>query len=200
MTFQHLVRRLHLYLAMALLPWFLMYAVTSFAFAHHDFFASFYEGHQNWTPRFDKPYDGGIDAHSDEAARKAFASRVVEEHDLGCAPGVSPVRDRKVNVWCARFFSQVRVIYDVENKRLVAEDKNFRVDHFLTGLHARGGYHHDSVLHDLWAVIVDIVCLGFILWAATGIFMWWKLPRLRRWGAVALFGGIFAFVWFMIGL
>ena len=38
MTFSHFNRRLHLYLGLALLPWFFMYAISSVPFAHNQFF------------------------------------------------------------------------------------------------------------------------------------------------------------------
>ena len=38
MTFSHLNRRLHLYLGLALLPWFFMYGISSVPFAHNQFF------------------------------------------------------------------------------------------------------------------------------------------------------------------
>ena len=38
MTFPHFNRRLHLYLGLCLLPWFLMYGASSIPFAHGQFF------------------------------------------------------------------------------------------------------------------------------------------------------------------
>jgi len=38
MTFSHFNRRLHLYLGLALLPWFFMYGISSVPFAHNQFF------------------------------------------------------------------------------------------------------------------------------------------------------------------
>ena len=38
MSFSHINRRVHLYLGLALLPWFLMYGVSSVPFAHTQFF------------------------------------------------------------------------------------------------------------------------------------------------------------------
>ena len=38
MTFPHFNRRLHLYLGLALLPWFLMYGLSSVPFAHSQYF------------------------------------------------------------------------------------------------------------------------------------------------------------------
>ena len=38
MTYSHLNRRLHLYLGLALLPWFFMYGISSVPFAHSQYF------------------------------------------------------------------------------------------------------------------------------------------------------------------
>ena len=38
MTLSHINRRLHLYLGLALLPWFFMYGISSIPFAHTPFF------------------------------------------------------------------------------------------------------------------------------------------------------------------
>ena len=35
MTFSHVNRRVHLYLALALLPWFFMYGISSVPFVHN---------------------------------------------------------------------------------------------------------------------------------------------------------------------
>ncbi len=75
-----------------------------------------------------------------------------------------------------------------------------RWDNFLTGLHARGGFRQDGALNLIWAAIVDLVCLGFIIWVATGLYMWWNQPRLRRWGLMALVAGFTTFLGFMFGL
>ena len=40
---------------------------------------------------------------------------------------------------------------------------------------------------------VDVACLGIIMWVASGMIMWWRLPRLRTWGAIAVGGGILSF-------
>lgn len=59
MSFNHFNRRLHLYLAMFLLPWVLMYGLSSLPFSHHDFFEELYRGDgvSTWTTRFERSYD-----------------------------------------------------------------------------------------------------------------------------------------------
>ncbi len=63
-------------------------------------------------------------------------------------------------------------------------------------MHAKGGFEQGG-LHNLWAVIVDIVCFAMILWIITGIVMWWTLPFARMWGWVAFGSGIASFTWFV---
>jgi len=47
---------------------------------------------------------------------------------------------------------------------------------------------------------VDLVCLGFIVWIATGIYMWWQLRRTRSWGFLALGSGVLLFLVFLLAL
>ncbi|NJO20860.1 MAG: hypothetical protein HC838_13605 [Spirulinaceae cyanobacterium RM2_2_10] len=49
-------------------------------------------------------------------------------------------------------------------------------------------------MHDLWAVIVDLVCASFILWIASGLLIWWRSGQPRAWGLVALGAGVLSFV------
>jgi hypothetical protein len=200
MTFNYFARRLHLYLALSLLPWFLMYALSSMVLAHRGLFESVLSSENMWKPRFSKIYDGRIGPEADEDARKAFAKRVLDDHGLDCSFGVSPVRDGKINIWCVRFFHTMRVSYDPGSGILSADDKRFRVDDFLVNMHGRSGFQDESLLNDLWAIVVDLVSLGFLIWAATGIYLWWKLPRLRFYGTVSLTAGCATFIVFMITL
>ena len=207
MKFGHFNRRLHLYLAMALLPWFVMFAFSSLAFAHPNALEWMYpardvygEGNGNWETLSSESYQGGSDLTSSQAAREAFADRVVAERDLECSVWVSGMRGDQFEVRCVRFLSVQRITYNVRSSTLLAEEQRFRLDLFLTRLHARSGYPQDDALNTAWAIIVDVVCLAMILWVASGTYMWWKQPRLRRWGAVSLAAGIVTFLGFMVGL
>ena len=66
-------------------------------------------------------------------------------------------------------------------------------------MHIRAGFVQESFLSDLWAVVVDIVCVAFVLWVATGLYMWWLQSQTRRWGALALGAGCLSFFLFVIG-
>jgi hypothetical protein len=64
-------------------------------------------------------------------------------------------------------------------------------------MHARGGFEDERFFPFLWAAAVDLVCLAFLLWVASGLYMWWSLPGLRRWGGVAFLGGLGSFSLFL---
>jgi hypothetical protein len=92
------------------------------------------------------------------------------------------------------------VKYFVDQKKLTEEDRRFRWDHFLTGMHARGGFEQEGVLQRSWSIVVDLVCLAIVLWIATGLYMWWGVLGSRRWGLIALSAGMASFLLFTMRL
>lgn len=196
MTFSHFNRRLHLYLGLSLLPWFLLYGVSSIPFSHPKFFddREKAKGLPNWTPRMERSYDAAVPEGSE---LRPFGERIVRDLGLNGAWGIYRQGPDQINVYVYRPFTSTQVKYFPKEKKLVVEEKRFRWDHFFTGLHAKGGFEQDSLLQDSWGAVVDIVCLGFLLWIATGIYMWWQLRGSRAWGWVALAGGLLSFAFFI---
>ena len=80
------------------------------------------------------------------------------------------------------------------------KDRRFRWDHFLTGMHARGGFEQDGFLQDSWSAVVDLVSLGMIVWVGSGLYMWWGIPAHRRWGWLAIAAGTGSFLLFAVRL
>jgi hypothetical protein len=198
MTFHHITRRLHLYLGMFLLPWFFIYGLSSVVFNYGAVFKLLYrDGIPDWSVRFDRPYEISIPQDAD---LQEIGAQILKDNGLEGAFSTHRPNERQLNVYLFDFWSHTRLIYFVDQKRLLAEDRRFRWDHFLTGMHARGGFQQASFLHDAWAVTVDIVCVAIVLWIATGIYMWWKLPQTRWWGAIALGGGAISFLVFLVAL
>lgn len=198
MTFNHFNRRLHLYLALSLLPWFLMYGLSSIPFSHGALFQELYDdGVPQWTVRFERDYDRPV---PEDADLRSVGAAILKDVGLEGAFGVSRPNRRTLRIYLVSFREHTRLTYYVDQKLLKAEDKRFRWDHFFTTLHARGGFQQDSFLNDAWAVLVDLVCIGFLAWIASGIYMWWLLPQTRRWGSLALGGGAVAFLTFLLAL
>jgi hypothetical protein len=182
MTFSHLNRRVHLYLGLALLPWFFMYGISSVPFAHNQYFErrEAVRGLALWTLRATHDVDAAIPANSEDL--RAF--------------GAGRQSPTQVNVYVYSFWRSTQLKYFADQKRLTVEDRRFRWDHFLTGMHARGGFEQEALLVRSWSVVVDLVCAAIVLWIASGLYMWWGLPGSRRWGWLAIVTGTMAFVVF----
>jgi hypothetical protein len=191
MKFSHLNRRLHLYLGLSLLPWFVIYGVSSIPFSHPP------GGRPEWTPRFERPYELPVAPTAD---LREIGRAIVRDARVEGAYGAYRSAANRINVYVHTFWTATQITFDAEKKILKAEDRGFRWNYFLTGLHARGGFQQENILEDAWAVLVDIVSFGFILWVLTGLYMWWTLPGSRAWGAMALLAGIGSFgvfLWLM---
>ena len=201
MTFPHFNRRLHLYLGLALLPWFFMYGISSVPFAHNQFFErrDAARGLPLWTLRSERQLD--LDVPEDPDALRALGSRLLREAGIeGTNFGVYRQSENQVNVYSYSFWKSTQLKYFIDRRRLTVEDRRFRWDHFLTGMHARGGFEQEGFLQDSWSVVVDLVCLGIVLWIASGLYMWWHVPGHRRWGWAAILGGAASFFLFTMNL
>jgi hypothetical protein len=197
MTFAHFNRRLHLYFGLALLPWFFMYGISSVPFAHTQFFErrDAAKGLPTWTVRAEHTLDARVP--DDPAELRAFGARLLAAAGVGNTNfGVYRQSPTQVNVYSYSFWKSTQLKYFVDRKTLTIEDRRFRWDHFFTGMHARGGFEQEGLLQDSWSVVVDVVSISIVLWIATGLYMWWGLPRTRRWGAMAIAAGVATFVLF----
>ena len=151
-----------------------------------------------WTTRFERPYTIAIPA---EGGLRPVAARVKQDLGLqGPTFGAYRQGTNQIIVFVNSFLHTTQARYFIAEQKVVVEDRRFRFEQFLTGMHARGGFEQDSALHTAWGAMVDVVCLGMLLWVLTGLYMWWSLPGLRKWGWVAILGGAASFALFMLKL
>lgn len=204
-SFGFVTRRTHVYLALALLPWTAMYGLTAVSYSHTGAFSRLEGGTKGreWTLRFDRPYAlslGAPESPSEEAELRRLGERVLADAGLGGAFGVSRPEPDRLVVSRYDFRSTTRLTYDATAGRLVAEDRRAGLDPFMRRLHARAGFAQSSPLDDAWALLVDLVALGFLIWLASGIYMWARLRRCRLSGSLALGGGLVTFLVFLLAL
>jgi hypothetical protein len=190
MNFLHFTRRLHLYLGLFLLPWFFMYGVTSVALSHGDWIEKrFYkDGVPNWTTRLERSYTLDVPLTGD---LRPAALRIMK--DAAIPPGAFEAfldKDGTLSIYWFSFKDAIQIKYDPARHTLKAEDRRFRWDHILGGMHARGGFDQESALDWAWSILVDIVCAGILIWIASGVYMWWFVRGHRGWGWVALSSGV----------
>ena len=199
----HYVRRTHLYLALFALPWFVMYGVSALAFSHPGLFeegpnlynpaSGAWTEEGTWPCSLAVPAEGQID--------RDLAERMLEIAGLEPdAYETYPRSPNRLDVHKVAFWDAWRLSYHVDEQRLVLHSRKVYPQHALTGMHVRSGYHHRGVLNDAWAVMVDVVSVGFLLWVVTGLIVWWQLPRMRWWGMAGLAAGALSFVLLLLAL
>lgn len=189
-----------MYLGMFCLPWFIMYGITSLAFNHNNLFnngsgqpGGQWEEVKSWPCTVEVPVSGNIPK---EVTRELLRIAGLDTK----AFGTYRPAENKINVYLPNFREMKQLTYWTAEQRLVLLERKKFTQQFLGGLHARGGYQHDSFLNDTWAFLVDVVCIAFLLWVMTGMIMWWRVPAMRGWGAIALIAGFLSFAGFMVFL
>jgi hypothetical protein len=201
MTLSHLNRRLHLYLGLTLLPWLFMYGLSSIPFAHNGFFQQrdAATGLPLWTVRAEGTFDAPV-PDNPEALRALGGALLADAGIRDLSYGVYRPNATQVNVFAFTFWEHTRIIYTPAKQQYRVEDRRFRWDQFLTGLHARGGFDQDRAFVRSWSVVVDVVQVAILLWIATGLVMWWPLRGHRLWGLLAIAAGTVSFVIFTLRL
>src|SRR5206468_4329310 len=118
---------------------------------------------------------------------------ILKENNLEGAFNVERPNPAELRITQRTFFNQTRLTYLVSEQKLRAARQQFRWDQVVLRMHFRGGYHQPLFLNLLWAIMVDIVGVAFLLWIASGLIMWWRLSRTRVWGTVAIGAGTLLF-------
>lgn len=192
MSFALFLRRLHVYLALILLPWVLMYAVSALVINHNQSIKAFLDdGKPDWSERTTEAFNEPIPG-DDEL--QEFGRNLAKQ--LGLEGGYYTYRSGsgRINVNVQDFWSNHRVIYDSQAGTARVEDQRFQWNGFLIRMHERSGYLQESFLHDLWAVLVDVTCGAYLVLTLTGLWMWWSLKRCRWTGALAILSGLATYV------
>ena len=92
------------------------------------------------------------------------------------------------------FWGATRLTYLINEQKLKAEHQSMHVSQAIIRMHFRGGYGQPTFWDKSWGFLVDLACVGIIIWVASGLIMWWRLARLRTWGAIAIGGGVLSFL------
>ena len=92
------------------------------------------------------------------------------------------------------FWGSTRLTYSINEQKLKAERQRMPASQAVVRMHFRGGYLQPTFWNKFWGLLVDLACVGIIIWTASGLIMWWRLPRLKAWGIVAAGGGLVSFL------
>jgi len=161
--FSKIIRRTHMYLALFLVPWVLMYALSTMAMNHRPLFKDWYHSEQPaWEHERDIPYPA---VFSENTEREMVVEQILSDLNLEGNWVVANPRGRiddQITVTRNNAVSPQRIIYNVQGKTLKIERLEFRTNAFLERMHRRRGYNQNVLIDDIWAITVDLFILATV--------------------------------------
>ena len=193
--FSKVLRRSHMYAALFLTPWILMYAISTMAMNHREWFKRAYgEAPPAFTAERETRFEGVL-PDGDAKARGAvlLASLGME----GAFNTQTRKADGALIVNRANTVTPRRITYTPGDGRVLVEKQEFRANAFLERMHRRRGYQQPFLADTLWAACVDLTIAAMLFWALSGLWMWWEMKATRNWGALAALSGAALFAFYL---
>jgi hypothetical protein len=191
-------RRTHLFLGMFLVPWIFVYAFSTFMLNHGPTFRELRPSPDAWTQLWEKDYSEDL-PHSQVELRE-WAGTILEENAIKAGAFGIQRNPQRALITIQHFLRPVRVTYRFSDNKLVAEQREGSWVEVMLRLHFRHGYGQGDPMQWTWGFIVDVVCVAFLVWIVTGLYLWWKIPHTRNWGWLAIGAGVVSFFGLLVVL
>lgn len=186
------IRRIHLFTALFLMTFVVMYFATGYTMVHEGLLDN---------PDPEKKTRAARLKYKGEKTPEAYALHLQEA--FGLAGKRLPPQRLEDGRWKFEYFRPGRFYEAVvsaagDSVRITESREHLR--RTLTGFHRMHGYG-GGWLYDGWVVCYDLASASLILFALTGIYMWYKLTQRRLLGwllLLASFGYAAATVCYLI--
>jgi hypothetical protein len=188
-----------MYLALFLVPWMLMYSLSTMVMNHREFFKQRYGGSlEHWDKekelRLPLPFNSN-------APPREVGEQVLRELRLKGNFNARFSRDRqKLTILRTDPITPRRIVYMPGDGKLLVEKSAFRSQTFLESLHRRRGYQSPVLLDDLWGASVDLAIVAMVFWVLSGLWMWWELKGTRWLGALFALTGCALYALFFLSI
>ncbi len=193
------MRKFHLWTGLFLMPWMTVYASSAF-FLNHPGLNQILGIPRprlrpvrtiDFTPDDTFPHDP-----------KAQAARIVQLVGLDGAHRIQGKPNRnQLAILRISGGGHYRIVWNKRRHQIIVSRQEpfsaVRLTHFL---HFRAGYGQPYASFRTWAVIVDLVVASILLWIVSGIYLWVRMPKVRRSGAICLAAGCLLFVLLVVAL
>lgn len=193
--FSKIVRRTHLYLALFLAPWVLMYTLSTLVMNHRAYFVEKYgRGPVPLQKERELTYSGTF---SENVALRDISQQILVSLDLDGAHGVNRRNDGAIVITRNDQLTPRRITYTPADRKLVIEKMEPRANAFLERFHRRRGYTTGYLLDTVWAVSVDLMIAAMVFWAVSGLWMWWEMKATRVIGVAGTLAGLAVFAFYV---
>jgi hypothetical protein len=192
-VFSKLLRRIHLYLALFLTPWILMYAASTFVMNHRTWFHGDEPAPPRWETVADFVYDGEFPPG---AGPEGMAHQLLTGMGMDGAHQAA-FRDGRLVINRNRAPRPVRITYTAADRHVVVERQQWEAAGFLERMHRRRGYQAPYLGEDIWAFTVDLTIGAILFWTLSGFWLWWEMRPTRRLGFLITCGGCALFCFFL---
>lgn len=189
-----LIRRTHMYLALFLPPWMLMYALSTMAMQHRDLFSGG-EGPPAYEHQRTTTYDGGFAPGADP---KQMGEQLLTHLQMRGLFQAKQLDDGKLEVVRFNPVQNRRLTFNPADKSLVIETSVVPAGRALENMHRLRGYQSGFASRTAWAAVVDLVIAAMVFWCLSGLWLWWQLKTTRRLGAIFALAGLLWFIVFMV--
>lgn len=190
-----LIRRVHMFTALFLGPWMLMYALSTLVMVHHEYVNSFYASKSPaMVTERELDYARSFPTN---LTREEIGLEVLQDLGVDGTHSVSGGRNGKPLVINRQHpLGTRRVTFDAAAQKVVIQREEYRTPTFLERMHRRRGYNHPYALEDTWGFSVDAAVVIMVFWSFSGIWLWWEMKSARLWGTLALASGLGLFAVF----
>lgn len=182
-----ILRRTHLYLGMLLIPWLMIYGLSTLMFNHGEYFRPLRPADPQFVSLWEKDYT--LPHPITDTNLREVVAQLLADNGLQGAFGAQQ-KGNVLNITLQNFLQPTKLNYNLVTKKLQAEKKKFAWVEVLQRLHFRAGYNGSSLLANVWSVIVDVFCVTMLIWILTGLYLWWKIRDSRRLGWLTIAGGM----------
>src|SRR5215510_13293877 len=168
-TFDKINRRTHLYLGLFLMPWLLMYGVSSLIVIHQSWFKL--GENLPWEPVFEKPYYRPVSTQgvNNEPDLRAAAQQILEDCNLEGAFWVDKPNPDTVHIDRFSFWGSTSLTYSLKEQKLRAKHQPMKLPQVVMRMHFRGGYLQPTFWDKFWGLVVDLACVTIMIWIASGL-------------------------------
>lgn len=184
-----LIRRTHMYLALFLTPWMLIYALSGLVLNHNQTLRAWYGGSLGQLEKVEeRPYTAAFSADADP---RMIGAQILEHLGLSGSFNVQGRAGQpKLVINRNGALAQHRITYFRPENRLLIEKQSFTAPVFVNRAHFRAGYEQPFLAARTWGFIVDLAIVGMVFWVVSGILMWWEIKPARLAGAVFAITGV----------